>query len=157
MEEGLWKRFDWKILPWHNRRQILSISLYSLSFMFAKWKLEKQPWATEFSAHYANHVMQRQHLWKGLINFKMPHVAPWSNWLYFQLGKVEEWYFLTCKCFQQQRMHVWGKGPKPSFVVPEDAHIAFLNTWSRNFVACKGLNTQRVIWELEWKRKTTPD
>lgn len=44
---------------------------------------------------------------------------PKINWLCFQLGKVEDGHFLTCKCCHHQRKHPWGKGAKISFVVPE--------------------------------------
>lgn len=37
---------------------------------------------------------------------------PKINWLYFQLGKVKDRHFLTCKCCHHQSKHQWGNGEK---------------------------------------------
>jgi len=42
---------------------------------------------------------------------------PKMNWLYFQLGRVEDRHFLTWKCCHHQKKLLWGKGAKISFVV----------------------------------------
>lgn len=83
----------------------------------------------------------------------MPRVAPWSKLAVLSARKRGRHIFSLTNAFISKECTSGEREQNPVFVVPEDAHISFLNTWSKNCAACMAQNTHRVIWEVNGRGK----